>query len=291
MTATIEAPPTIPAEITGPTVIADLPDLAYHGHKTSLSASGAKLLAPPSPCPAKFRWLQDNPVHKDVYDFGHVAHRLVLGKGAEVEVCDFPNWQTKAAKEASTDARSEGRTPILVKDYERAEKVAERVATDEQSAGIFANGEPELSLFWPDPETGVTRRARFDWLQHKVEGRRRVIADLKTARSAEPVSFGKSAADFGYAISAANYVDGAIACGLDPDPLFVFVAIEKEEPFIVSTFYAGEDVIELGRALMRAALRTYADCLAADKWPGYLEAPAPLDLPGYYVNTVKDYLS
>lgn len=284
------APPTIPAEITEPTVILDLPDQAYHGHAGSLSASGAKLLAPPAPCPAKFKWQQENPVHKDVYDFGHVAHRLVLGKGAEIEVCDFPNWQTKAAKEAAAAAREIGHTPILAKDYERAEKVAERVATDPQSAGIFTNGEAEVSLFWPDAETGVIRRARFDWLQDKTEGRRRVIADLKTARSAEPVAFGRSAADFGYAISAANYVDGAIACGLDPDPLFCFVAVEKEEPFVVSTFYATEDVIELGRALMRAALRTYAQCSAADEWPGYLSGPAPLDLPTYYLTTVKDFL-
>lgn len=281
-------PPAIPAEIAEPMVILDMPDATYHGHAGSLSASGAKLLAPPAPCPAKFRWLQDNPQTKDAYDFGHVAHRLVLGKGAEIEVIDAANWQTKAAKEAAQAARDEGRTPILAKDYERAQAIAERVATDDQSAGIFTGGEAEVSLFWPDEETGVIRRARFDWLQNKTEGRRRVIADLKTARSAEPAAFGRSAADFGYAISAANYVDGAIACGLDPDPLFVFVAVEKEEPHVVSVFYADPDVIELGRALMRSALRTYAKCVAEDRWPGYLDGPSPLELPAYYLNRLGE---
>lgn len=279
------------AEVTEPTVIADMSDADYHGHMGSLSASGAKLLAPPSYCPAKFRWQQDNPVHKDVYDFGHVAHRLVLGKGAEVEVCDFRDWRTKDAKAAAKAARDAGRTPILAADYEHAEAVAERVATDEQSAGIFTDGQAELSLFWPDEETGIIRRARFDWLKHPIEGRRRVIADLKTARSSEPVAFGKAAADFGYAISAANYVDGAIACGLADDPLFVFVAVEKEPPYVVSTFYATPDVIDLGRALMRSALRTFAECSAADRWPGYLDGPSPLELPAWYTRNLEDVLA
>jgi hypothetical protein len=273
-----------------PTVVPDMPDTEYHAHKGSLSASGAKLLAPPSPCPAKFRWRQENPEFKDEFDFGHVAHRLVLGKGASVEVIDAPNWQTKAAKAARAAARAADRVPILTKDYERAESIAHRVATDDQSAGIFTNGDAEVSLFWPDKETGVVRRARFDWLQHPVDGRRRVIADLKTAHSSEPDAFGRSAADFGYAISAANYVDGAIACGLADDPLFVFVAVEKEEPYVVSTFYATEDVIELGRALMRSALRTYAQCVETGKWPGYLDGPAPLQLPVWYTRNLEDVL-
>lgn len=277
--------------ITKPTVVYDMTDADYHGHKGSLSASGAKLLAPPHPCPAKFRHAQDNPVIKDVFDFGHVAHRLVLGKGAEVEVLDFKTRQTNAYKAAEAEAREAGKVPILAADYERAQEVAEAVRKDPLAGEVFTDGEAEVSLFWPDEETGVIRRARFDWLKSKVEGRRRIIGDLKTARSAEPVKFGKSAADFGYAISAANYVDAAIACGLDNDPLFVFAAVEKEAPFVVSTFYATPEVIELGRALMRAAIRTYADCMASGQWPGYAETPLPLELPRYYVSQIEDFVS
>jgi hypothetical protein len=282
---------TIPSEITESLVILDLPDTTYHGHAGSLSASGAKLLAPPAACPAKFRWLQDNPETKRVYDFGHAAHRLVLGKGADLEVLPYDSMRSGAAKEAEAAARTAGKVPILANEYERAKEVAAAVQRDPLAAEVFSDGEAEVSLFWPDEETGVIRRARFDWLKHPVDGKRRVIGDLKTTRSAEPATFGRSAADFGYAISAANYVDGAIACGLADDPLFVFVAAEKEAPFVVSTFYATEDVIELGRALMRSALRTYAECLAADKWPGYIDGPAPLELPIYYTRNLEDLIA
>jgi hypothetical protein len=283
------------AKITKPTVVPDLADADYHGHKGSLSASGAKWLAPGKdgslPCPEKFRHFQDNPITKDVFDFGHVAHRLVLGKGAEIEVLAYDTRQTKAYKKAEAAARAAGKVPILAKDYARAEEVAAKVRQDPLAKDVFTAGQAEVSLFWPDAETGVIRRARYDWLKDEpADGRRRVIGDLKTARSSEPTAFGRAAADYGYAISAANYVDGAIACGLADDPLFVFVAVEKEPPYVVSTFYATEDVIQLGRALMRSAIRTYAECSAADKWPGYLSGPSPLELPAYYARNLEDML-
>jgi hypothetical protein len=34
------------------------------------------------------------------FDIGNVAHRLVLGRGKEIEVVDFPDWRKKEAQEA-----------------------------------------------------------------------------------------------------------------------------------------------------------------------------------------------
>lgn len=275
-------------KITKPTVVRDMPEADYHGHEGSLSASGAKLLAPPAPCPAKYRWRRDNPIHKDEFDFGHVAHRLVLGKGAEVEVLPYENYKSTAAREARDDARAAGKAPITAPDYARAGELADAVKADPIAGALFSAGEAEVSLFWPDDETGVVRRARFDWLTPQVEGRRRFIVDLKTARSAEPDAFGKSAADFGYAISAAQYVDGSRACGLADDPAFLLVVVEKEPPYVVSVFQVDDDLLDLGRALMRSALRTYAECTATDTWPGYLRDVAPLELPGYYLHRIEE---
>lgn len=281
---------------TQPTVVWDMSDRDYHGHKDSLSASGAKLLAPPAPCPAKFDWQRNNPVYKDVFDFGHVAHRLVLGRGAEVEVLvndagePFETFNTKASKEARDAARAAGRVPILAHEFKRAEEVAASVKADPIIGHVFTpgNGDAEVSLFWPDPETGVIRRARLDWLTKPVDGRRRLIVDLKTAKSAEPNAFSKSAADYGYAISAANYVDGVIACGLADDPAYLLAVVEKDPPYVVSPFQIGDDLLQLGRALMRKAIRLYADCTEAGHWPGYLTDIEPLALPGYYLHRIEE---
>lgn len=281
----------IPAEITEPVVLYDLPEQDYHDHRGSLSASGAKLLAPPTACPAKYRWRLDHPEVKSEFDFGHVAHRLVLGKGSEIEVLPYDSMRSAAAKTADEEARAAGKVPILAHHYARALALVGAVKADPVGGPLFdSEGHSEVSLFWPDAEFGIVRRARLDRIKTPASGQRLIIGDLKTSRTAEPNAFGRAAADYGYAISAANYVDGVIACGLDPDPAFLLVVVEKEEPYVVSPFQVPDDLIALGRALMRRAMRTYVQCTAADQWPGYVSDVAELELPGYFHQRVEEAL-
>ncbi len=69
----------------------DIPEGAYFADP-ALSCSGAKLLLPPS-CPALFRYRQDHPEHKDVFDFGSAAHKMVLGAGPPIALVDAPDWR------------------------------------------------------------------------------------------------------------------------------------------------------------------------------------------------------
>lgn len=277
--------------IDAPHVIYDLDENAYHAHPSSLSASGAKWLAPPNACPAKFLWHRENPVTTQAFDFGHVVHRMVLGKGADFEVIPYDSKRSKAAQEKEAELRAEGKVPITVPEFEHAQALAAAVENDPTAGPLFTGGDAEVSLFWPDPETGVTRRARLDYLKQMGDDRRAIIADLKTARSSDPYVFGKSAADFGYAISAANYVDGVKACGLHDDPVFLFAVVEKEAPHVVTVLQATDDVIQLGRHLMREALKTYAECTKSGVWPGYSTDIEALSLPGYWVNRIEEQAS
>jgi hypothetical protein len=83
MTATLDT-----TVITQPGVY-DLPADVYHADPVpaelggSLSSSGAKLLLPPS-CPAIYQWARTHPTYSDAFDFGHAAHKKVLGAGAEI---------------------------------------------------------------------------------------------------------------------------------------------------------------------------------------------------------------
>ena len=64
-----------------------LPADEYHADPVkggSLSSSGARKILE---CPARFRWERDHPpVPTDAFNFGHAAHKLVLGAGPDVEV-------------------------------------------------------------------------------------------------------------------------------------------------------------------------------------------------------------
>ncbi len=264
-----------------PGLYADIGEADYHGHKGSLSTSMAKQLLPPS-CPAKFKANLGKPWIKTAFDFGHVVHTIVLGKGDEIAVLDFDSRRTNAYKDAEKAARAAKKTPILIADYEHAEAVAASVLANPSAAALFSNGTAEQSAFWVDEETGILRRARFDFLPDAVAGQRLNLPDLKTADSSEPEAFGKKAASYEYPMQAAAYVDAAIALGLDDDPLFWFVAVEKEAPYIVTVSYADEDTLQIGRHLNRKALRIYAECVATDHWPTYQPEPAALWLPAWY---------
>lgn len=106
-----------------PGMYPDISDHDYHADP-ALSSTGAKALIE---CPAIYREQIDNPVTKDAYDFGHVAHRLLLGKGSEIAVypvdCLGANGavSTAAAKEFAKTAREQGRVPIKPDDYAKAE--------------------------------------------------------------------------------------------------------------------------------------------------------------------------
>lgn len=247
----------------------DIPEADYFGASYALSCSGAKLLLPPS-CPAKFRYEQDHPVHKDVFDFGSAAHKVVLGSGRDVAVLDYDNWQTKAAKQAREEARDAGQTPILRDAWVVVQAMAAAIQAHPLARALYdpARGRPEQSLFWTDPRTGIPMRARLDWLRD--DGGRLIILDYKTASSAHPETFAKSAANYFYDMQDAFYGDGARALGLDTDPAFLFVAQEKTPPYLVSVVELDSDARRAGRARNRQATDTYIRCIESGDWPGYV---------------------
>ena len=270
-----------------PPGIHDIPEADYFAATYALSDSGAKLLLPPR-CPAKYRWTIDHPVHKDVFDFGSAAHKMVLGAGPKIEVVDADDWRTKEAKEA---ARAAGLTPLLRDDYDRVCAMAEAIRRHPLARVLFdpSRGQPERSLFWTDPETGVPCRVRLDWLPEPRRGRL-TIPDYKTiGTGAHPELAGKAIGNYGYHVQHAHYTAGAAALGLDDDPAFVFVFQEKGPPYLVNVVQLDDGAIQAGRIAMRAAAEIFRDCTAADNWPGYpLDIPA-VSLPPWHSRIPEDY--
>lgn len=272
----------------------DLDERAYRGQHDWLSASGIKKILPPF-APAKFKAQQDGDEEfSDTFDFGKAAHHLVLGVGADIAVAPYENWATKAAREFKADAREAGQSPILAADYAKAMAMAKAVAEHPVASALFSGGEPEVSAFWVDPATDVPCRARFDYLPEKVEGRRLIVPDYKTAASAHPEKFAKAVADYGYHIQQEHYSDALRALGIDEDPAFLFVVQEKEEPYLINVIPLDEDAARLGRALADKGRRLYRECTRTGRWPGYTpsdEIAEPVSLPGYYAFKAEEYVS
>lgn len=251
-------------------IVLNLDETTYHAHP-ALSSTEARVILD---SPAKYRWKKDNPPlidPSDKFDVGSAVHAKVLGAGYPVEVLDFPDYRTKAAQQARDEARATGLVPILKGKYVEVEAMAESVLAHPTARALFDQpGHAEASVF-ADVD-GVPVRARFDFLPEQGE-RRRIAVDLKTTVDASVKAFEKSVASYGYDVQRAWYIDaldvvtGPMPHGMEPE--MVFVAVEKEPPYLVAVHQLSMQWAEMGHTKAGRARELYAACTASGVWPGY----------------------
>lgn len=266
------------------TTVERVPESVYHADRSSLSQSGAKLLLPPS-TPAKFRYLMDNPpIPKRQYDFGHAAHKFVLGEGEEIVPVHAEDWRTKDAKEQRYAAHAEGKIPLLASEVDRAIEMADVVAAHPLAGPIFTAGRPEMSMYSEDASTGVTLRGRADWLADSGD-----LGEYKTSITANPAELQHLFWKYGYHIQAAWYRSLAIALGLSENPRFRFVVQEKTPPYLVSVIEYDDEAIAEGVRLGRKAIDLYAECVRTNTWPDYGPDTHLMSLPAWAIEEEMEF--
>ena len=251
-----------------PGVYDEMPSEEYH-RSPALSASGMGKILDPG-CPALFRYEREHPAPPSkVFDFGHAAHRLVLGAGEEIAIIDAPDYKTDAARSDRDWARGQGLIPMLPEEFAKAKAMADAVRSHPLASALFQGGRPKQSLFWEDPRTGVPLRARLDWLSDKGASRL-VVADYKTITAVDLDTIEKSIAKYNYHVQNAQYVEGTTRLGLGgEDTAMVFVFQAKTPPYLVRTVQLDMDTARIGRAKRRAAIDVFRDCMKSGHWPGY----------------------
>lgn len=288
----------------GPGAYPDVPAEDYHGNpdllpEPSLSSSGAKMLISKSPY---HFWANSvlNPnrppqPERPHFAIGRMAHDLVLLPERPIE--DFYHvlpegfaWNKTRVFECEIEeakaAQEEGKTLIKAEDAVIARAAAESLKRNELAVACLTNGVTEETLVWRDEETGVLLRCRPDFRPNSIVQRleTRVVADLKfvAETSITPKGFSKHIANYGYHLSAAMYWEGIEKVhGIGPTH-WVHIPVEKKFPFAAEVYPLPDEDIERGRQLVRRAVRLFADCLSADKWPSYTsKEPLPVGLPIY----------
>lgn len=240
----------------------NIPEDAYHAHVGSLSHSGAKVLLK---APALFDYQRQHPVFKNTFDFGSAAHALVLGAGLDsIYVAPFDNWMTKQAKVERDEAHRVGMAPILPKDWAVVCDMADQLSSHRKAMELLSIGDPEVSAFAVDDETGVLMRCRYDWR------RPRIGVDYKTTTEggADPDEFVRTAAKLGYHSQQDWYSHVAEILG-EPLQGFGFIVQEKEPPYLVTVVELPSELVDLGRDRNRRARQMFRDCTDAGIWPGY----------------------
>ena len=106
-----------------------MPEDAYHADPVpggSLSASGAKLLLPPS-CPALYRYRRDHPKTSAAFDYGTAAHKYILGSGPEIRHRRRPRLAHQGRAGGPQGARAGGHVPLLVADLDEDRSMARAI--------------------------------------------------------------------------------------------------------------------------------------------------------------------
>ena len=271
-----------------------IPESEYHADKIgdapSLSASIAKVICNASALHAWNEHPRLNPDYKpkvsDKFDIGTAAHALLLEGKSAVEVIEAPDWRSKGAQEARDLARSEGRLPLLHKNWDEVQAMVEaarrQIDTLDVDPKPFTDGKPEQTLVWE--EDGVICRARLDWLRDD----RATIDDLKTTRgSANPESWTRTLYSIGADIQAAFYLRGLFAVDASDGPevewgtvpVFRFVVQETFAPYALSVVELGSAALAIADRKVEYAIQTWKRCLAEDRWPGYADQVCVAELP------------
>ena len=149
----------------------------------SLSASIAKKLISGSPLHA---WMAHpkNPMAekwepKNRMQIGKAVHAAVFG-GAGLSVIDADSYRTKAAKEARDEALEDGLIPILEKDLEAVEAMADVCRQRFEDLYGGPKYHAERVALWQCPRTGGWRRSMLDSSALEAP----IIVDLKTTGAA-----------------------------------------------------------------------------------------------------------
>jgi hypothetical protein len=159
--------------------------------------------------------------------------------------------------------------------WERAHRIRDAVLAHESASYLVGlAGDVEVSLLWDDADSGVRCKGRPDKLARSIDA----VVDLKTTQDAGRESFVRSIYNFGYFRQAAMYLGGLQACEL-AFRHFVIIAAEKTPPYGVAVYRLNDDVVEAGRAQLRALLATYRYCQERGEWPCYPGEIQNISLP------------
>lgn len=286
-------------------LVPDLDETLYHS-LPGLSSTGVKKILK---SPAHFQhYVNSPPETKDEFDLGSAAHAKILGVGADIAIYpDGPGesgyewWPhegtvlnirgglgTKLSAEFEQAARAQGLIPVKRVTARVVDKMVESFLANDLARSLISGGQPEVSMFTTDPDTGVALRGRVDYL-----GKR--IADVKTTGTgASERDFTRHAFDLGYHIQAGHYSHIHELITGESKP-WLFVVIESTAPYLTAVHMLSDEALDMGRAWARLARERYAECQASGRWPGYRHrdnrAYGTLDVPAWalvdYIDTFE----
>lgn len=251
----------------------------------SLTQSLCKILIERSPQHAWTECARLNPQFEadddTKFDIGNVAHRLILGRGKEIEIVHFSDWRKKDAQEAREKAADQGKIAVLEHQFAQAGDMADaaRKQLDKhEDNDAFTGGSAEVMIAWE--EDGIWFRSLIDWLHDDLL----TIDDYKTtAKSVAPHVIGMVAQSAGWEVQAA-FIERGLDI-LNPQGAgrrrFRFIAQETDKPHALTVAHMSEPWMTMGRKKVSAGAGVWSVCAGTGYWPSYPRQAIIPEYPGF----------
>lgn len=223
---------------------------------------------------------------------GTLIHRLVIGRGGEVEVLPFENFRKDVAKAARDLAKAQGKIPTLPHLLEEAKVAANAARTQLDGMGYFGayrEGMKEVVIVWNEGD--IFCRAMIDELTIDENSKTATIRDLKTTKCAHPKACTKQIENMGYDIGMAFYMRGLAA--VRPDLAGRIKGqldfLEWDKPFALTPVEMSAEWMMASDARVETAINRWRDCIATNTWNFYVNRLTRIDPnPWHLVSAFSD---
>jgi len=288
----------------------DIPADVYHarqaGWPITLNSSALSRIVNQSPLHAYDMHSQlgaHNRQASTEMDFGTIAHSLILGKGRDIVVLDFPDFRSTAAKVARDEVRANGQTPVLKDKMQQpialAQAFRDRVMASDARGFYAVNGFSEGDTDDPFGESkieghcevagvveldGVMCQILLDKIV--VTPDFAIIYDIKTTTSAHPKAVAAKIANMGYDIQQEFYTrcTEALLPHYAGRVQFVFLFIESASPYALLPVKLSGKGCAVAASKMERGLATWSSCLSTGEWPGYGHGICAIDPPPWAIS-------
>lgn len=275
---------------------ADVPMDRYLGQPCAgyaVQATDLKRLWDECPAYAYALWSGNPNAERDeeteAKSFGTAFHTLLLEpQNFDTAYAVKPegmNLATKEGKAWRADVEAEGKEILSADAFKKMQRMRDEIAAHPMGRKILdRKAMAEATMIAQDPITGLWLKARPDFLMVDAPA---LGVNLKTANKPNPRQWQRQASELGYHVSAAFTRKVARLVGLHDLLPYAFLVVGSKAPHLPFVATLKDTAMSWGDLIVDTALRRFAECLNADKWPGYADEVAEVDLPPWEENRLQ----